>query len=92
MLYTCDVSNQFFIKPITRVLENGIEIATWKNDEEQEFFNFEIQLPLAAVREDFRYDSGGYFMDDYGDSIDCIGTVQIKDELLIISGWKMKGN
>lgn len=90
MLYTCDERNQFYINPSTVQLGDGIEATTWKAEDYQEFYNFEIHFPLELVKEDFRYDSGGYFMNDFADYIDCINTVIMKDGLLIISGLKTK--
>lgn len=92
MLYTCDEKYLFYVKPLTKNLGNGIEVTTWKYDDNQEYYNFEVKFPLDYVKNNFYYHSGGYFMEDYGDYIDCIDIVKLKDELLIISGWKLKGN
>lgn len=90
MLYTHDGKSQFYINPSTIELGDGIEATTWKAEDYQEFYNFEIHFPSELVKEDFRYDSGGYFMNDFADYIDCINTVIMKDGLLIISGLKTK--
>lgn len=90
MLYTCDEKYPFYVKPSTIELKDGIVLTTWKEEDYQEYYNFEIHFPLELVKNDFRYDAGGYFMEDYADYIDCMNTVIMKDELLIISGLKAK--
>jgi hypothetical protein len=90
MLYTADENDSFFIKPSAIELNDGIKVITWKNDDFQEYYNFEIQFPFEVVKDDFRYDAGGYFMNDFADYIDCISTVVFKDNRLIIGGLKSK--
>lgn len=90
MLYTFDENYPFYIKPSSIELGDGTTVTTWKGDDYQEYYNFEIHFPMDLIKDDFRYDAGGYFMNDFADYIDCISTIVLKDGLLIIGGLKAK--
>jgi hypothetical protein len=94
MFYTIQ-NYSYYVEPVTKAIEEhdtSVTITTWKYDDDQRYFNFEVQFPLEQVKEDFNWESGSYFLGDLGDMIQDITTVVLKDRLLIIGGLKEKGN
>ena len=94
MLYTIQ-PYRYHVEPVTKVIEEedtSVTITTWKYDDDQRHFNFEIQYPLEQVKDDFHWDSGALFLGDFGDMIEYISSIVLKDGLLIIAGLKERGN
>lgn len=94
MMYTIQSYN-YYVEPVTRVIEEHgitISITTWKYDYDQRYFNFEVQFQLEQVKEDFYWESGSFFLGDFGDMIEDITSLALKDGLFIIGGRKQKGN
>lgn len=94
MLYTIQ-PYCYHIEPVTEVIDGAVTsatITTWKYDEDQKNFNFEIQFPLEKVKENFRWETGSLFQGVFGDLILNITEIALKDNLLIIGGLKEKGN
>ncbi|MGG3471422.1 hypothetical protein ABES02_28615 [Neobacillus pocheonensis] len=86
---------RYFVKPVSKVIkEHGITISvtTWKYDDDQRYFNFEVQFPIEQVKDEFHWEAGSFFLADLGDSIQDITSVLMKDGFLIIGGLKKKGN
>lgn len=93
MLYTCDTNYRFFVSPVTKTYDDGVKITTWKYDNDQTYFNFEIQFPQNEENlNNFYWEDGSFFEGDFRDMIQSIGSVLLKDNLIIISGQKEKGN
>lgn len=37
----------FYVQPVTKELEEGVHVTTWKYDDDQSLFNFELKFPLG---------------------------------------------
>lgn len=86
---------RYFVKPVTKIIdEHGIKmsVTTWKYDDDQSYYNFEVQFQAEQVRDDFHWETGSFFLANMSDCIQDISSVLMKDGLLIIGGRKDKGN
>lgn len=81
----------FYVKPITKQLQDGVEVTTWKYDNDQRHFNFQYKVRLDIAGNNFAFEEGALFNGNM-DLIEAIGSVEIKDGYLIIEGLKEKGN
>ncbi|MFA1782341.1 hypothetical protein ACDX77_18890 [Bacillus velezensis] len=83
----------FYVQPVTKELEEGVHVTTWKYDDDQSLFNFELKFPLEfAVKNGIHYEEKSFFLDNYQDQIAEITDVVVRDGFLIIGGLKDKEN
>jgi hypothetical protein len=82
----------FHVRPVTKALEGDAEVTTWMYDDDQKYFNFEYKIPVDKYKNDFTFEAGAFFGGGYGDMIEHIYSVEMKDGFLIIEGLKDKGN
>ncbi|WP_198864023.1 hypothetical protein [Bacillus velezensis] len=52
-----------YVQPITKDLEEGIQVTTWKYDYDQSLFNFELKFPLEFVAKNgIHYEEKSFFL------------------------------
>lgn len=86
-----EANEDYFIKPIREIIEDGAEMTTWKYDEYQEGFNFQYKIHLKVAGKNYLFEKGGIFR-GASDAILSIDGVEIKNGYLIIEGIKRWGN
>ncbi|PRS35689.1 hypothetical protein C6Y02_16885 [Bacillus sp. NMCC4] len=86
-------TKDFYVQPVTKVLENAVQVTTWKYDNDQSLFNFEVKFSLEFVAKNgIHYEEKSFFLNNYQDQISEISDVVVRDGYLIIGGLKDKGN
>lgn len=82
-----------YVQPITKDLEEGIQVTTWKYDHDQSLFNFELKFPLEFVAKNgIHYEEKSFFLDNYQDQIAEITEVVANEDFLFIRGLKVLAN
>ncbi|MGM0817418.1 MAG: hypothetical protein ACQEUO_18275 [Bacillota bacterium] len=86
-------TKDFYVQPVTEVLEDAVQVTTWKYDNDQSLFNFEVKFSLEFVAKNgIHYEEKNFFLNNYQDQISEITDVVVRDGYLIIGGLKDKGN
>lgn len=83
----------FYVQPVTKELEEGVQVTTWKYDNDQSLFNFELKFSLEfAAKNEIHYVRMSSFPGNWQDWISEINDVAVRDGFLIIGGLKVKEN